>query len=176
VPDSLLQILAAALAVVFAWAAVAKIVRYRAWRSALWRYELPRPIERVAVIGTPIAEAAVAGLLMTGRTLVGAALALALLSSFSFVILRARAAQGDQLPCGCFGKSKSRDYRTLLIRNGLMSIGAALLLIGGESVTITKGVTFSRAAVLPAVLIFAGISLVAWMVALAAPALRQKEQ
>jgi hypothetical protein len=176
VPVDLLRALSIVLVAVFGWAAIAKGARWSAWRTALRGYQLPSPLGSLAAIATPLAEATVAVLLLTGHTLVGAAAALALLSAFSGIVLRARAARGDRLPCGCFGKVTSRDYRTLLLRNGALSIVAAVLLVGGEDVTVTKGVTFSRAAVVPAVLVVAGILLVVWMVAYAAPALRHKEQ
>jgi hypothetical protein len=176
VPVEVLRVASILLAAVFGWAALAKIVRWKAWRTALAGYRLPPLIGSIAFLGTPLAEAAVTALLLSGQTLMGGAGALALLSAFSFIVLRARAARGDRLPCGCFGKATSRDYRTLLLRNGALSIVAAVLLIGGENVSVARGVSLSRAAVVPAVLVLAGVSLVAWMVLYAAPALRHKEQ
>lgn len=175
-PVPLIKSLAIILTAVFGWAAIAKVIRWPVWRGALSAYGLPAPTEPLAAVATPLAEGAVAALLIAGQTLTGAAAGLALLSMFSFVVLRARARQGDRLPCGCFGKVTSRDYRTLLIRNGVLSLIVAALLLGGENASFMRGVTFTRGSVVPVLLIVAGIVVVAWMFAYAAPALRQKER
>jgi hypothetical protein len=117
--------LALVLGGVFAWAAVAKLGSPGRWRRGLARYGLPRPIQAVALIFTPLAETAVAALVVAGRTRAAGALALVLLGGFSGAILFARNRLGDRLPCACFGRERSRDYRMLLLRNaGLAGLAA----------------------------------------------------
>lgn len=117
------------LAATFAWSAAAKAYNYSGWRTMLRRYRLG-PIEPFAAVGAPAAEAAVAILILAGPTKAGAAAVLALLAAFSAAIVRLRTIEGDRLPCGCFGRTKERDFRLMLVRNALLaSLASAILQI-----------------------------------------------
>jgi hypothetical protein len=158
------------LALTFAWAALAKAARPARWRDALRHYRLG-PLERVASFGVPVAEAGVAALLALGRDRVGAALALALVSGFSVVVMRARLERGSRLPCGCFGGTRARDYRSMLARNGLLgTLAAFVLLLGAVEGAAAPG----GADMLPAALVGVGIAVGCWLVWQTSTSLRRR--
>jgi hypothetical protein len=152
------------LAVVFAWAALAKVVRFRAWREALAGYRLPAGAERAARPSVPAAEGVTVALLVAGgdATQAGAALALALVGAFSLAVLRAQRLQGDRLPCGCFGGAGSRDYRLMLVRNGTLGAAAAIALLYPAAGAVQVGAPDASQAV-PAALAAVGAGLIAWL-------------
>jgi hypothetical protein len=123
------RLLPGALAAVFAWAGLAKVVDPARWRRALAGYRLGAA-DRALAMAVPLAELAVAALLLSGRHEEGAALALALLAVFSAAVLRARSLQGDRVACGCFGRARTRDYRSLLGRNAALGALATFTLAG----------------------------------------------
>lgn len=147
------------LALTFAWAAVAKAVRASTWSAMLDGYGFTGATARAISIAVPAAELGIAVLLATGLRSIGAALALALLAAFSLAILRAVTTQGTRLPCGCFGDTKERDFRLMLLRNALLAALAAVILVGQRSRTTllqdpTDGV--------PLVLTLAGGVVICW--------------
>ena len=171
-PPALVQGAAGALAIVFGWASVAKLLRPRRWRAALDGYRLPSPVARSASLGVPGAEAAVAGLVVAGATRSGAALALALLAAFSLAVVRARHLAGDRLPCGCFGRAAVRDYRTMLIRNALLALLAAVVLLAGRDIALGRGLDVpSSGELIPAALLCLGTGLVVYVLRRAMPLL-----
>jgi hypothetical protein len=172
-PEIAVRIALALLAGTFAWAALAKLIRFRAWRAALQRYELPSPMVPVAAAGVPVAEGAAAGVIVAGAGKPGAALALALLAVFSLAVMRAQTVQGGKLPCGCFGRNKVRDYRVMVVRNALLGAAAAVVLLSGSTVALFEGVRApERGESLAAALAVLGIALVSWMTFQAAQMIR----
>ena len=160
-----IRVVAALLALVFLWSGTAKLARRAAWMEALRAYRLSRPVEALAAPGVVIAEWIVVAMLVAGATRAGAASALALLSAFSIAVLRARAVQGDRLPCGCFGGRDRRDYRTMIVRNGVLGAMAALILITGRDVSLFDGFRMPGSSeVVPAVLVAAAVVVLVWMV------------
>jgi hypothetical protein len=152
------------LALAFAWAAIAKVSRFGAWRGALNGYRLPKAIEGPALVLVPVVEIIVAGLLVGGGdvTKAGAALSVALLAGFSLAVLRARRLQGDRLPCGCFGGAGSRDYRLMLLRNAFLgAVAAAILLVPDVAGYELEPPDASQA--VPALLVALGVALLAWL-------------
>jgi hypothetical protein len=151
------------LAATFAWASIAKLMAWRRWRSTLRRYGLGRAQEHAAAVGVPAAEALVVALFLAVSARAAAALALALMSAFSLAVVRARALQGDELPCGCFGRAAKRDYREILVRNALLGALAAVALVAGDRAR-TLQLPGSQE-VLPAALAVTGmvlVGVVAW--------------
>ncbi len=137
----------------FAWAAVAKLVRFAAWRTAVeGGYGLPRPLAAGARYGAPAAEAAVATLLLGGAVQAGASLALALTGVFGVAILRARSRVGRRLPCGCFGGRSAHDYRAMLALDLALAAAAVVVLASGSG---------------------RGVGLAAWVVRQAAAGMRR---
>jgi hypothetical protein len=154
---------ALALAIALAWAAVSKFVGYQRWRSALRGYGLPRGLERAALWGAPVLEAVAVGLVLGGPIEVAGALILALLATFSVVVLRARAIRGDRLPCGCFGGTTERDYRLMLIRNAVLGVPAAALVLSGDAGLIDRLDSLQGSDVLPLGLVLLAGGLIVWM-------------
>ena len=162
--ETAVRIVSLLLAAIFLWAAVAKVVRYGSWRTVLAGYRVPVMVGNIAVFGVPLLELIVVGLLLAGETRAGAALTVMLLSVFSFALVRARAIQGGKLPCGCFGATKERDFRLLLLRNGLLAILPAALLIEGEDVMPLSELGWPSAGdALPTLLTLAGIAVALWI-------------
>ena len=168
------QILCAVLAVVFAWSACAKFVRYDDWRVALAGYRLPAAMERVARLLVPVAELFVPILFIAGAVKSGAGLVVALVAGFSLAVLRARSFEGDRLPCGCFGKTKVHDYRLMLIRNSFLGALAAVLLLAGDDVALFDGIGAPGSSeVVPVTLTVVGLVGLGWALWAATSALRK---
>ena len=151
------------LSIAFAWAAFSKLASYQRWRSALRGYGLPGGLERAALWGTPALEFIAVVLTLTGPIEVAGALILTLLASFSIVVLRARAIKGDRLPCGCFGGSTERDYRLMLIRNAVLGLPAAVLVLSGDAGLIDRLDSLQGSDLLPLGLVLLAGGLIVWM-------------
>ena len=152
----------------FAWAGLTKLVGFARWRDALIGYGLPAGVRVVVAASVPIAEVAVAALVILGYGRLASAIALTLLLGFSAAILRARALHGDRLDCGCFGSRHDRDFRVMLLRNALLA-GAALagVVYGPSAGSSPPGVE-----VVPLLLSVAGLVLVGWVARVVSSALR----
>lgn len=169
--DTLTYVSSAVLAVTFAWSAMYKFVRPSTWRAALDIYALGAVLSTAAWILVPLAEFAVVALLAVGVVAPGGALAAALLAAFCAGLLRARAREGDRLPCGCFGGRQRRDYRLLLLRNVMLLAPAVWLMTaarGGDPTSL------SAADALPATLVVIGLIVIGWMATQAFGAMRQR--
>lgn len=166
------RIAAILLATTFVAAGAAKLVGYRRWRSALDAYELPREVAGPIAAAIPVAELAVAALIIAASQRVGAATSLALLALFSAAIARVAVTRGRRVPCGCFGGDRSRDYRLLLARNGVLCGAAALVLIADQDGAIVG--TVGPADLVPLTLVVAGIALVLWLAAEVSGSLRDR--
>jgi methylamine utilization protein MauE len=127
------------LALVFGWAAGVKVARFGEWRQTLSGYSLPKPLETIVLPAAPVVEATVAILALSGRTRESAALAGGLLIVFCAAILRARSRQGRRLRCGCFGRSKMRDYRILFMRNLAVGVVAGSVFLADSGRRLLKG-------------------------------------
>jgi len=150
-----------ALAAMFAFAALMKILRPAAWRTSLEQYSLGS-MRRPVAVAVPVAELAVAVLVAVGLPVEASILALVLLAGFSFALLRARRLHGNTVACGCFGRTRARDYRLLLARNAAIAFVATASLAApgglwrGGSLHAPHGVEL-----LPALLSLGGVILVA---------------
>jgi methylamine utilization protein MauE len=121
-----------AIAVVFAWAALTKVLKPATWWASLEQYGLGRT-RRPAAIAVPAAELTVPVLVTLGQPVAASIVALVLLAAFSLALLRARRLHGNRVACGCFGKTRARDYRVLLARNAAVGALAAASLVGPET-------------------------------------------
>jgi uncharacterized membrane protein YphA (DoxX/SURF4 family) len=120
------------LALVFAWAGLTKVFSPNRWRKDLQAYRLSRPLRALGVLLVPWLELLVTVTAVAGRARWAAGIALALLLAFSVAIVRARILVGsNQLACGCFGGHATRDYRLLLLRNGLLAGPAVYVVASG---------------------------------------------
>ena len=164
-PEPLLRAAAVLLGLTFAWAALAKALRWSRWRDALRAYDLPAGIAGAAAPTVPALEAAAAVLFLAGRTHLGATVTLFLLAAFSAALLYAQQRRGNKVPCGCFGRATERDYRVMLGRNALLGALAALLLLADDDVWFADDLAApSSGDLLPAALVVAGLGLCVWLV------------
>ncbi len=166
-PEATVRIALAVLATVFAWAALAKVIGWRVWADALARYELPQAIAVPGRFAVPLAEGAVAILIVIGRSAAGTVLALALLMMFTAVVMRVRATQGEAIPCGCFGGARERAASTVFLRNVALSLPVVVILSAERRPWLFEGMTAPRGGELvPALLVVIGLGLATWMVLL----------
>jgi hypothetical protein len=139
---------AALLALTFAWAAGAKIVRWEAWRSSLEEHRLGALRSPVAALVPPL-EAGVPLLVLLGRPAAAGVVTLVLLAAFSAALVRS--SKDGTAPCACFGRARRRSLRALLLRNAGLTGVAGLSLAAGRSIGIPLSVPGAEEA-LPAVL------------------------
>ncbi|HEX6230497.1 MAG TPA: MauE/DoxX family redox-associated membrane protein [Actinomycetota bacterium] len=174
VPAELGEAAAAVVAAVFAAAGVAKTVRMRAWRRALASYRLPRPVERVAGLGVPAVELAIAAFVFLGLARTAGVVSSVVLGGFSAAVVAGRARLGRRLDCGCFGRASARDYRLLLLRNGAVAAAAAVAWARGvDAPTLGSLGPPTGGEVLPAALVVVGIALATGLAAAGAVAARR---
>jgi hypothetical protein len=135
------------LGVTFAVASAGKVLGFRAFAADLARMRvLPRRWVTAAAVLTVTAEAAVAPLLIAGRTVpLGVALAALLLTAFGAVIV-VLLRRGQAASCPCFGRAPTPLGVRHLARNGLLLIAAGLAVTGPAALS-TAGVAGVVAAV-----------------------------
>lgn len=168
------ELAAAALAVVFTVAAVAKLVRWRIWRRALSAYAPAKPVERLGAAGVPIVELLVPALVVLGLDATAGLASLVLLAFFSVAIVAARTRAGRRLDCGCFGTATTRDYRVLLARNaGIATIALVAWRLGDDTPVAGLPGVPSGSDLMPAALAVAGVALATWVGAHALGAMRR---
>ncbi len=162
-PAATIQVCSALIAVVFAWSAGAKMARPQAWRDVLKNYRLGA-LTAFAALLVPLTEALVTALVLAGETRTAGAMSVGMLSAFTFAAVRLRNLQGDRLPCGCFGSSKVRDYRVILLRNTVLGGAAAVMLLGDREVDLLEGVGVpSGDQIVPALLMLLAAAAAVWL-------------
>jgi hypothetical protein len=163
---------AAVLTVAFGASAISKFAGWRRWRRALVSYGLPDPIERASTVGVPVAELLVASMPLLGLGSSAGLLGLVLLAAFSVAIAAARARGDRRIDCGCFGGAERRDYRVLLLRNGVLAVVAATAWRSGEDAWALGGLGMpGTSQLLPATIAVGGLALTIWVAAQAVHAL-----
>jgi uncharacterized membrane protein YphA (DoxX/SURF4 family) len=121
------------LAGVLAWAAVGKLRDPAGTREGFDRLGLPAPGALARAV--PVAELAVAGLLVVAPPWGGTA-AFVLLAGFTAYLVDL-VRSGRSVPCGCFGSSGQRPVSAVeLVRNGLLLLGAAVVVSSGDTLVI----------------------------------------
>lgn len=174
-PEVIARFAAVLLSLAFAWAAVAKLSAYARWKAVLARYGLPASVRYVAGPLVPVIEIATAVTIVFISARAGAAAACVLLAAFSLAILRARSINGDRLPCGCFGGSEDRHYRTMLWRNASLALLAALVLQARGEVNVTLPSMPQGGEWVAAGLVVVGGLLAVWMAWQVSSAFRNRE-
>lgn len=126
----------AVMAAVFAVAAIAKIAGYSSSQRSLEEFGVRPELSKVLATVLPVAELAVAVLLLVPRVAtIGALAALALVCAFTTVILY-NLILGRRPECNCFGQiHSSRIGSATLIRNALLAIAAMFLTIPAFGIT-----------------------------------------
>ena len=150
-------------ALVFTWAAAAKVAERDRWRVALEGYGLGS-LRSALLYGVPLLELGVAFVLLWGNVKAGAALTLALLAAFSSATVRARALKGDRLPCGCFGQEGAKDFKVILARNALLTVPVWVVLSSDLEGGALSGMAFPHLAeLLPALIALSGVCAFLWV-------------
>lgn len=162
-PETFARAASVALVIAFAWAGIAKLINFASWRTVLGSYGFPERVRSVVAVATPIVELIVAGVILFISPRIGAVLTVAALALFSLAILNARTLNGDRLPCGCFGSSSERDYKTMLLRNAVLGAVAAAVLLSENDIESALLTVPTGTEVVPAVLAFAGCVLIVWV-------------
>ena len=116
----------AILALAFGWSGAVKLAAPAHWRATVAAHDLPDGLDTAARTAVPSLELAVAGAAALGLAPAAGAIALVLLGAFSVAIVRTRIRGVRRVACGCFGGTRSRDYRLLLARNVLLASVAAV--------------------------------------------------
>lgn len=120
---------AALLAVVFLWAAFAKVSDRRQVTRDFAAMGLPVPVAAlVAVVGAELLTAA----LLVVRPRWGAVASIALLVAFSGVLIRVLRS-GRQIRCGCFGANHREPVSVVEVARNAALGGLGLLALGAES-------------------------------------------
>ena len=154
---------AAVLSIAFGSAAVAKIAGRRRWARALASYRLG-PLEGAALVGVPVVELALVALPFLGLVSTAGLASFVVLWVFSAAIVVGRVRIGRRLDCGCFGAARSRDYRLLLARNGVLAVIAVVAWREAQDAWIGGSLDApSGSDLLPATLVAVGLSLAVWV-------------
>jgi hypothetical protein len=170
--DILVRAAALLLLVTFAWAGLFKVIRFADWRSSLVSYQFPMRVRQAVAVGVPVAELTAVTLLAFGNFKVAGAVILAMVAVFSLAVARARALQGNKLPCGCFKAGDVQDVRLILLRNAILATLAAFLTLAGPS---AESLVMEVDDLAPALLVIVGVALAGWTAFQVASALRRKE-
>jgi len=159
---------AAALALTFGAAAVAKLARRAAWRRTLGSHGLPPGASRFVGFAVPAVELGIAALVLAGLGSSAGFLSIVALLAFSGAIALGRVRTGRRLECGCFGGSATRDYRLLLARNLALAGVALVAWRAGEDAPLVRSLGEPAGAdLLPVALVVLGLALAAWVGAVA---------
>jgi hypothetical protein len=127
-----------ALAVVFAFAAIAKLTDQASFRRTLADFGVSPLLIAPGAVVIPLAELAVALFLIPASTAAAAALAaLFLLAAFSFAAARLLA-RGETPDCGCMGARPAPIGRSTLVRNALLAAAAAAVVAGGPGASLSQ--------------------------------------
>jgi hypothetical protein len=127
-----------ALAVVFAFAAIAKLTDQASFRRTLADFGASPALIAPGALAIPLAELVVATLLIPTPTAAAAALAaLLLLATFSFAAARLLA-RGETPDCGCMGTRPAPIGRSTLVRNALLATAAAAVVAGGPGASLSQ--------------------------------------
>ena len=167
-PSEVGALAAAALALTFGTAAVAKLARGVAWRRTLGSYGLPPGASRLVGFAVPAIELGIAALVLAGLGSSAGLLSIVALVAFSGAMVLGRVRTGRRLECGCFGGSATRDYRLLLARNLALAGVAFVAWRAGEDAALVRSLGEPAGAdLLPVALVVLGLALAAWVVAVA---------
>ncbi|HUR77000.1 MAG TPA: MauE/DoxX family redox-associated membrane protein [Acidimicrobiales bacterium] len=126
---ALMLVLRLALAAMFVVAGVTKLRDRAGAQQSVAGVGVPAPLQTTVAFALSATELAVAALLvLPGFALIGASLAVALLTLF-LVVLSVQYLRGRQVPCACFGQTAVTPAGVpTLVRNALL-LGAAMFVI-----------------------------------------------
>jgi len=124
------------LAVVFAWAGIAKLATLTRFAMVLGTHGVPRPMRRPGAALLAVAEIALGGLLGAGIATTPVAIAAAALSGvFTLALIRTRVRGNTRSTCGCFGGRRPANTNVLILRSAGIAGASVLLASGVANVT-----------------------------------------
>ena len=124
------------LAVVFAWAGIAKLATLNRFAMVLGTHGVPRSARRPGAVLLATAEIVIGALLGAGVALRPTAIAAAGLSAlFALALVRTRLRGNTRSTCGCFGGRRATNTNLLVIRGGMIAAASALLASGVANVS-----------------------------------------
>jgi len=122
------------LAVVFAFAGLAKLTDLAGSRRAVTEFGLPAALSLPVGILLPLAEIAIAVLLIPTRTAWGASIAALALLGIFIIAIAVNLARGRKPDCHCFGQVVSAPIGwSTLVRNAILGAVAAVIVAGGRT-------------------------------------------
>ena len=138
--DGLLLSIRCLLAAVFAVAAIGKLLDLEGSKQALQEFGVPNRAAQLGGIALPVTELLVAiALLVLPLARWGAAVALLLLLIFAGGVAQAMS-RGQAPDCHCFGQLHSEPAgRSTLIRNAVLAVAAAFVLVKGAGPSLNQG-------------------------------------
>lgn len=176
-PSEVGTLAAAALAVTFGAAAVAKLARQTAWRRTLGSFGLRPGATRLAAFGVPAVEVGIAAIALAGLGSSAGLASIVALGAFSGAIVLGRVRAGRRLECGCFGGSSTRDYRLLLARNLGLAAVAFVAWRAGEDARLVRSLGEPGGAdLLPVALVVLGLALAVWVGAVAVAGVARRSE
>ena len=123
------------LAVVFAWAGIAKLATLNRFAMVLGTHGVPRPMRRPGAVALAIGEITIGALLGAGIATTPVAIAAAVVSGvFALALVRTRLRGNTRSTCGCFGGRRATNTNLLVIRGAVIAAAAALLASGAANI------------------------------------------
>ena len=124
-----------ALAIVLAWAAIAKLARLVRAAETLAEHGVPRGLRRPLTVVVAIIETALATMLTAGIAIKPTGIAVTALGGlFTAFLIRARLRGRRRTTCGCFGGARSANTMLLAVRAAALGASGAALAIGVPTV------------------------------------------
>lgn len=125
-----------ALAVVLAWAALAKFARPARAAETFAEHGIPARVRRSLAVLLALGELGIASLLAVDVATTAAGVAvIALGAVFTTFLLRARIRGRRRTTCGCFGGARSANTLMLTARAGLLAAAGVGVVVGLPTVT-----------------------------------------
>lgn len=124
------------LAVVFAWAGIAKLATLNRFAMVLGTHSVPRPLRRPGAMLLAGVEIAIGALLGAGIATTPVAIAAAVVSGvFALALVRTRLRGNTRSTCGCFGGRRATNTNLLIVRGGMIAAASTLLASGVADIT-----------------------------------------
>lgn len=148
------------LAVVFAWAGIAKLTTLDRFAMVLAAHGVPRPMRRPSAVMLAMTEIAVGALLAAGVAPRPVGYTAAALSGvFVLALVRTRLRGNRRATCGCFGSQRPANTTVLIVRAGAIGAAAATFASGIANVDGPRPETLRSAALAVLGILVIGLAL-----------------
>lgn len=148
------------LAVLFAWAGIAKLATLQRFAMVLGQHGVPRAARRPGALVLALAEITIGALLAAGIAQRSVAIAAAALSAvFAAAMLRTRLRGNRRATCGCFGGNRPANTVSLVVRALAIGAAAVVLATGAAQVSGPQPETVRSAALAMLGILVVGLAL-----------------